>query len=185
MIIYDVLVVDDDRMILDMLDEILTEMDLSVTSAESGEEALELLDENNFDLVMSDLKMGLVDGIEVIDTAMKKVPRPTRLILTGQGSLEAAIEAIRVGADDFLLKDAGEEEIKFRVSNALDKRSLYYQVKFYEAMVVMCSKCKKLRDPRGNWKSIESFIKSSMGAESSHGICPECKDEFLKSMRIL
>jgi signal transduction histidine kinase/DNA-binding NarL/FixJ family response regulator len=92
-----------------------------VVTAASGSKAIELLKQDAFDLVLTDLKMPGVDGLEVLRQARENAPRAVVLILTGYASLESAIEALREGAYDYLLKPCSPHELKLKIERGLDR----------------------------------------------------------------
>lgn len=118
-----ILVVDDEPAVRQSLAEILKLEGYEVDEAENGGEALAKLAEQNFDLTLLDLKMPGVDGLEVL-RSMNSVSPDTRVILlTGHGSLESAIEALRQGATDYLLKPASSRELLTSVARGLAERT--------------------------------------------------------------
>ena len=115
-----VLVVDDDPFALQSMADVLEGESYQVVTAASGSEALELLKQDPFDLVLTDLKMQEVDGIEVLRRAREIAPQAVVMILTGYGSLESAIEALRMGAYDYLLKPCSNDELKLKIKKGLE-----------------------------------------------------------------
>ena len=113
---YTVLVVDDYAHIRQMLYEVLKDQGYHITTAPDGEVALEILSSHNFDLVITDLNMGRVNGIEVLKKAKSLSPQPRVIIATGNPDVTYAIEALRCKADDYLLKP-------FRIADLLDRIS--------------------------------------------------------------
>lgn len=119
---YTVLIVDDEASNRLLYREILTRSGYLVAEAESGERALELLQENEFDLVITDLHMYQVSGLDVLDAAKQRNETTQVLILTGYGSIQSAVKAMRNGATDFLAKPINQEEFQAKVKNALERR---------------------------------------------------------------
>jgi putative two-component system response regulator len=116
-----VLVVDDDQFALRSMTKVLRGESYEVVTAASGAEAIELLKEDSFDLVLTDLKMPEVDGLEVLRQASEIAPQAVVLILTGYASLESAIEALREGAYDYLLKPCSADELKLKIDRGLER----------------------------------------------------------------
>jgi len=125
------LVVDDDPVTVDLLKEVLSREDYDVTTALSGEEAIARGTENLFDMIITDVRMGEKDGIEVLRSFKKVSPETTVIVITAFGSIENAIEAIREGAFDYISKPFKLEEIKFTIRMALEHRRLLQENKFY------------------------------------------------------
>ena len=99
-----ILLVDDDPHILDLYCEILAEQGYEITKATSGESAIKELESKHFDLVVTDLNMGQVDGISVLKRAKLLDPETMVIITTGNTDIHYAIEALRLRATDYILK---------------------------------------------------------------------------------
>ncbi len=125
------LVVDDDPVTVDLLKEVLSKEGLEVSTALSGEQAMALGLDNLFDLVITDVRMGEKDGMEVLRFFKKNAPATTVIMITAFGTIETAIEAIREGAYDYISKPFKLDEIKFTVQRALEQRRLIQENKFY------------------------------------------------------
>ncbi len=124
-----VLVVDDERDHAEAMAEILERVGYEVTTATSGEEALELLDQEDFDIVITDLVMGEVSGIDVLKAARRAVPDVEVIVISARGGVEAAVEAMRQGAATFLEKPLNIEAVRQVVgrharTQALSRRNL-------------------------------------------------------------
>jgi len=117
-----ILVVDDEEVTRLSLAEILSLEGYQVASAKSGEEALQKLEEETFDLVLADLVMKEVDGLQVMEAVKKLSPETVVIMLTAYGTLESAIRAMRQGAYDYLIKPCGAQEIVASVESALTKQ---------------------------------------------------------------
>jgi two-component system nitrogen regulation response regulator NtrX len=119
-----VLIVDDEPNIRKTMEMIHRNAGWKTASAESGSAALERLQDERFDLIYLDLAMPERDGIEVLKDIKLRLPDQMIVILTGQATIEKAVEATRLGAFDFLEKDCGKERILITSRNALEHRSL-------------------------------------------------------------
>jgi len=118
-----ILVVDDEAAMRATLAEILSGEGYRVSSAESGEQALDLLRNTPVDLMLLDLKMEGLDGLQVTEAAQPLSPDTVIIMLTAHGTLESAINAMRRGAHDYLLKPAAVPEILSAVERGLKLRS--------------------------------------------------------------
>lgn len=96
----------------------------TVTTAAGGSEAISALQNKQYDVLITDLMMPGVDGFAVLKAAKKLVPLTSVIILTGYGDMHSAIDALRLGADDFTLKPCEVEELVLRIRRCLEKRSL-------------------------------------------------------------
>lgn len=121
----DILVIDDDQEVADILRELLTGKDKTVDVAYGGLEAIEKIQKGAYDLIIVDLVMPGVGGLDILKYAKQVNPDIIVIILTGYASLETAIAAIRDGAYDYIRKPCKLEEIKIVVENAIDKIRLY------------------------------------------------------------
>jgi DNA-binding response OmpR family regulator len=117
------LVVDDERGIRFFLTETLQRAGHVVATASSGEEALDRLRDEPYDLIMLDLKLGgRVDGLRVLESVRWRWPRTLIIILTAHGSMDSALTAIREGVDGYLLKPVEPEDVRRAVDEALERR---------------------------------------------------------------
>jgi DNA-binding response OmpR family regulator len=117
------LILDDEESICFTLKEALQRVGYMVTTASSGEGALEMLREHAFDVAVVDLNLGgEVDGLDVLEAVRWRWPDMAVVILTAHGSLDSAIAAIRDGVDDYLLKPARPSEVRKAVERALERR---------------------------------------------------------------
>jgi two-component system, NtrC family, response regulator AtoC len=120
-----ILVVDDDPATLDLLQEALTAEAHSVTTSQSGEEALNLGRTQSFDVVISDIKMGLgVSGLDVLKSFKQITPTADVILMTAFGSMESTIEAVKAGAYDYISKPFRLEEILLILERLVEKRRL-------------------------------------------------------------
>ncbi len=119
-----ILVVDDDAVARDLLVEALRKEGYDVEGAADGAEAIERGRQKRFDLVLTDFRMGAVDGIAVLRDFKQRSPDTSIVLLTAFGSMEGAIEAIKQGAYDYLAKPFKKEEIKLVVQRSLEHSRL-------------------------------------------------------------
>ena len=117
-----VLLVDDEEQFLQVLSERLTNRGLRVSSVTSGEEAVAMVENKNFDAVVVDLAMPGLDGIETTKKIKEKRPDLEIIILTGHATVKAGIEAMKLGAEDFLEKPVDLNVLLERIGEAKDKR---------------------------------------------------------------
>jgi two-component system response regulator AtoC len=123
--------VDDDRVTIELLKEVLSQEGYQVSTALSGEEAIVQGSDHLFDIVITDVRMGAKDGMEVLRFFKKNAPDTTVIMITAFGSIETAIEAIREGAFDYISKPFKLDEIKFTLRRALEQRRLIQENKYY------------------------------------------------------
>jgi two-component system response regulator PilR (NtrC family) len=119
-----VLVVDDEQSMRDLLAIMLRQAGYEVSVADGGETAIERLKAESFDLVVTDLRMRKVDGLTVLKAAKEHAPRTVVLVVTAYASTETAVEAMKLGAYDYITKPFKLDELKVTVANALERRRL-------------------------------------------------------------
>lgn len=117
-----ILVVDDEPAIRSGLSTVLDSAGYSVDAVDSGEAALAYLETHTVDLALLDIRMSGMSGVDLMQEIKKRWPHTAVILLTGYGSLDSAIAAVKAGADDYLLKPSGAEVIKESVARALDRR---------------------------------------------------------------
>ena len=123
-----VLIVDDEEIFLNTLVNRLNKRNIDTTGVRSGEEALELLKEKLFDVIILDIKMpGGMDGIEALREIKKIRPLTEVILLTGHGSMETSIEGMKLGAFDYLLKPVKLEDLLVKLAEAFEKKDAHDQ----------------------------------------------------------
>jgi two-component system, NtrC family, response regulator HydG len=125
-----ILVVDDQRNMRATLSMLLRSNGYEVDEADSGEKGQELGAAGAYDLVLTDLRMEGADGIAVLRTVKQTQPLTEVIVMTAYGTIESAVEAMRLGASDYIQKPFAEEELLLRVSRGIDsrKRNGQYQL---------------------------------------------------------
>lgn len=183
-----VLLVDDEKPVLLSLGSLLKRHSCSVQSVTSGEDALARFRSTSFDLVITDIVMEGMNGIEVLQE-IKKINSETGVfLLTGYGNLQLAIDAIRAGADDFFLKPCDTEELLLKMNLFFEKQDALRKIKIYDKHLPICVYCKKIRDDsgteigEGKWMQIEEYLCRKSGSGLTHGCCPECFSGIMAEM---
>ena len=118
-----VLLVDDEEQFLDALSERLAIRDYEITTSLNGEDALEKIKQYNYDVVILDVAMPGTDGIEVLREIRKLKPLTEVIMLSGQGTVDTAIEGMKLGAFDFLLKPCDTEDLDIKIKKAYTRKS--------------------------------------------------------------
>jgi DNA-binding NtrC family response regulator len=119
-----ILVIDDEMIVCESCKRILEEDGYEVETALSGKEAFEKMRENPFDIVITDLKMPGIDGMEVLKTFRKEYPDTIVIMITGFSTVETAVEAMKLGAFDYIPKPFTPDEVSIVVKKAIEKKSL-------------------------------------------------------------
>lgn len=118
------LVVDDEEVIRDLCSEILSRQGYTVDTAENGMAALKKVEKNTYDVVLVDFNMPLMNGLELLETVKRDLPHIEVIIMTAFGTIQNAIEAMRKGAYDFVLKPFNADQIQVVVKKCIDKIEL-------------------------------------------------------------
>ncbi len=125
-----VLVVDDEKEIRAFLSKALSRLGgFHVEVAESGEEALQKLDRERIDLVLTDLKMPKMDGLQLIAAIAKSRPETLTIMMTGHGTIESALEAMKLGASDYITKPLNLDEMILRLRKVLEEKQRFVKLK--------------------------------------------------------
>ena len=130
-----ILVIDDERSIRGTLREILEYEKFIVDDAEDGITALEKIEKKEYDLILCDIKMPKMDGIEVLQKIMQIRPEVPVIIISGHGNIETAVEAIKKGAYDFIQKPLDLNRTLVTIRNALERKTLVSETKVLQRKV--------------------------------------------------
>ena len=117
-----ILVVDDEESMRQLLEIALGKDGHRITLADSGKAATKLIDQNSFDLVISDIKMPDMSGVDVLRHVKETEPGTPVIMVTAYASAETAVEGLRLGAYDYLTKPFKVDELKANIRNALEKK---------------------------------------------------------------
>ena len=124
-----ILIIDDERPIRSTLIDILEYEKHKVDGAENGLVGLQMLSEGKYDLVFCDIKMPEMDGIKVLEKILEMRPDIPVIMISGHGTVETAVEAIKIGAFDFIEKPLDLNRILVTIKNALDRSDLITETK--------------------------------------------------------
>jgi two-component system nitrogen regulation response regulator NtrX len=130
-----ILIIDDERSIRSTLREILEYEDYIVEDVDNGVDGLELIRKNDYDLVLCDIKMNRMDGMEVLTEGLAIKPDLPFIMISGHGTVETAVEASKKGAFDFISKPPDLNRLLITVRNALDRGSLVVEAKVLKRKV--------------------------------------------------
>ncbi|HEY9362095.1 MAG TPA: sigma-54 dependent transcriptional regulator [Chitinophagaceae bacterium] len=131
----DILIIDDERAIRKTLSEILSFEGYKIEEAADGEEGLKKFKEKTFDVVLCDIKMPKIDGIEFLQKAGEANPDVPIIMISGHGNIETAVEAVKMGAFDYISKPPDLNRLLITIRNAMDKGSLVTETKVLKRRV--------------------------------------------------
>lgn len=170
-----------------------------VMVARNGKEGLALFRRQTPDLVVTDIRMPVMDGLTMAKE-IKAISSDVKIIVTTAFTdVSYLMDAIDVGIDQYVVKPVNMERLLAAIDKCVDNiqcrnlarryqaereelvvnlQAALEKVKLLSGFLPICSACKKIRDDRGYWQQIESYIKAHSEAEFSHGICPDCAKEL-------
>jgi two-component system nitrogen regulation response regulator NtrX len=130
-----ILIADDEKAIRKTLREILEYENYKVDEAEDGQKAYDMAKEGEYDVILCDIKMPKMDGIEVLDKLKKEGNEAQIIMISGHGNVETAVDAVKKGAFDFISKPPDLNRLLITVRNALDKQNLVIETKILKRKV--------------------------------------------------
>ncbi len=131
-----ILVVDDDRQLADVLAEFLTRLGYQAVATYGGREGLEMFERDDFQLVITDLMMPGMDGMELMEAVKRLDSRVIVMVITGFGTVESAVAAIKRGAYDFIPKPFNMEELEVIIKRALERHSIARQLGVFRGLTL-------------------------------------------------
>ena len=189
-----ILLVDDQPGNLKVLLDLLKEQQFRIYIADSGERALSTLNNIEPDLILLDVMMPGMNGFETCkcikaDDRWATIPV---IFMTALDDVEDKLAGFGVGGVDYITKPFQRVEVLARINThiALRKKEreqekliiklkdALAQVKTLSGLLPVCAKCKKVRDDKGYWNQLETYIQKHTDANVSHGLCPECMEEI-------
>ncbi|MBW2608164.1 MAG: sigma-54-dependent Fis family transcriptional regulator, partial [Deltaproteobacteria bacterium] len=124
-----ILVIDDELSMRELLEIMLTREGYRVSCAESGLMAIEMLAKDHYDLLLCDIRLGDITGLDVLRASKKKNPGTVVIMISAYTTAETAVEAMNDGAYDYVPKPFDNEELKQTIANALDLKTLEHEKK--------------------------------------------------------
>ena len=156
--------------------------------AQDGQEAWARLTQGGYRVVVCDWRMPGIDGLDLCRMIRERGGDYVYFILFSSTPVtrESRAAALAAGVDDFLSKPADPEELGMRLHVAERIIGLTRRVTELEAILPICSYCKKVRDDRAYWQQIESYFSQHQGTKFSHGVCPACYEtEIVPQLRAM
>ncbi|MCK5076975.1 MAG: sigma-54-dependent Fis family transcriptional regulator [Calditrichia bacterium] len=130
-----VMVVDDEVHVQEVLKDFLEQLGYTVTLADDGDDALSKFVPDEFDLIISDLLMPKIDGLELLKKIKRQDKKVVFLMITGYPSIETAVDAIKKGAYDYITKPFNMEDVRFRIEKAFEKKQMKESLKTMNGLV--------------------------------------------------
>jgi len=178
-------------------------IDCEIVRVETREDFVAALEQGGFDLILADYKLPLFDGSSALAIRQEQCADIPFVFVSGQIGEERAIESLKSGATDYVLKDRlsrlvpavnralAEEKERTRRKKAEEERERIVhdlkealaRVKTLTGLLPICASCKRIRDERGHWDPVETYIGEHSDAEFSHGMCPDCEKKAYSELR--
>lgn len=130
-----ILIADDESSIRESLTIVLEDEGYNCTTVQDGEEAIEAIDENSFDIIITDLKMPKTGGLGVLEHALQYSSDTLTIIITAHATIETAIQALRKGAADYILKPLDFDEVLIRIENLLEHKNVVQENKYLREQI--------------------------------------------------
>lgn len=162
--INNILIVDDEKNIRMTVSEALAEMDVRIDTAVNGEEALTKLRENDFGLVLLDLRMPGIDGMEVLERLRRERPEIRIVIITAHGTVDSAVDAMKLGAVDFIQKPFTPKEIRHIISKIIQRETVETEKHIdYQSILQLAKQCIAEK----HFEAAAEHVKKAIAADSS------------------
>ena len=179
-----ILLVDDRPENLLALERLLEDMEIDLVKATSGNEALGLVLERDFAMILLDVQMPEMDGYEVAELLQKNEKTkhiPIIFVTAVSAGEQHMFKGYETGAVDYLFKPIAPEILRSKVTVFADlhrQRAIieqqFEEIKKLRGILPICAHCKKIRNDTGYWEEVEVYVSDRTDAEFSHGICPKC-----------
>ncbi len=142
--------------------------------------ALESIRKKRPEIILLDIMMPEMDGYEMCqilkdDASFKDIPV---IFLTGKTETEDLVKGFDLGAADYVKKPFEFAELLARIKTHIDFKKAREEIKTLRGFLPICATCKKIRDDKGYWNILESYIQKHSVAKFSHSMCPECSDKL-------
>ncbi|MFC2062301.1 response regulator [Elusimicrobiota bacterium] len=182
-----------------------SEKKYSIEETYSGKQCLKKLAEKNYNVILLDYSLPRMNGLEVLDTINEQGFDIPVIIITGLGDEKIAVEAMKKGAYDYITKSDGylttlphilkntleRHSLKIERKQAEEERSRLIEelqeslakIKTLSGLLPICTNCKKIRDDKGYWSEVETYVKKHSEVMFSHGFCPECGVEEIERIK--
>ncbi len=168
--------------------------DIKPETADTVKAALEILKKKRFDCILSDLSLpDTHDGVDTFTRINGAAPQIPIILLTAFDSETLALKLVKKGAQDYIVKGKFTPELLARsIFYAIERKALndrqedliarlkkaLKEIKTLSGLLPICASCKKIRDDKGYWHMVETYISSHANVEFTHAICPDCMEEL-------
>lgn len=176
--------VDDNPENLRLLGGVLEQQHYSIAFAVNGREALDFVQAEKPDLILLDIMMPGEDGYSVCKKLKRR--KDTRMIpvifLTARTESVDIVKGFEFGGVDYVTKPFHSAELLARVKTHIDLKRARDEIKTLRGLLPTCAWCRRIRNEKGEWESIEKYVQEHTEADFSHGMCPDCLAEKFPSV---
>ncbi len=184
-----ILIVDDNKELCDSLKDFFEDYEFTVETVNNGKDAIDLLQNNRYDIALVDFKLPDISGIELINNLVSVSPSIEFILITAYATLDSAIDAVKQEhvisyelkpldmnrllsvLNQVTKRRKAEEKTKKLIQQLQDALA---KVKLLSGLIPICTSCKKIRNDKGFWVQVESYISAHSEADFNHGVCPYC-----------
>jgi sigma-B regulation protein RsbU (phosphoserine phosphatase) len=170
-----ILIAEDDPILRQLLEKKFELWGHEVMVTNNGQDAWDMLQSENIRFLIADWMMPVMDGLELCQRIRSERSSYVYIILlTGKDRKEDAVKGLDAGADDYIRKPFEWDELRARIRSGERILALLDRVKALSGLLPICASCKKIRDDKGHWQNVETYIRERSDTEFTHGYCPEC-----------
>ena len=130
-----VLIVDDEQDVLQTLDSMLKELNFNTLIAQNGDKAMDIIENNKIDVVLSDIYMPETDGFELLKNVRAFDKEIVFLMITGKPTIETAVQSIREGAYDYITKPFDLEDLRIKINRCIEKKKLSHNLRWSRGVI--------------------------------------------------
>lgn len=160
-------------------------------------EACRTLAESHYHLVLLDLGLPDCQGVTTVEMVQSVSPQTPIIVLSGMSEEKFALQCLESGAQDYIVKGKMEESSMFRIVRyAIERKKFFEQekivqelrealskVRILSGLLPICAACKRIRNDRGYWAEVESYMQEYCEVKFTHGICPDCAANVRSKMK--
>jgi response regulator RpfG family c-di-GMP phosphodiesterase len=179
-----ILIIDDEDFILQLSSDILSKSEYAVATASDGRQGIKLLDNDSFDLILTDIKMPNITGLDVIRHVRINNKEIPIIVITGHGTLDIAIDSLRLGAQGFILKPFTPAELRNAVTEALEKTRLLSENIRMRALMPLFEVSKEIIGEVDTKKLFKLLVDTTVKEASADRVCLALVDDETGSLRV-
>lgn len=179
-----ILIIDDEDFILQLSSDILSKSEYAVATASDGRQGIKLLDNDSFDLILTDIKMPNITGLDVIRHVRINNKELPIIVITGHGTLDIAIDSLRLGAQGFILKPFTPAELRNAVSEALEKTRLLSENIRMRALMPLFEVSKEIIGEVDTKKLFKLLVDTMVKETRADRVCLALVDDETGSLRV-